>query len=425
MNERPDSAQADHIWPGFLSRLIDRLPVTLRPSLNQQISQWATLFPFEQDRLAQFMLGVQTFSPSALGALTKPLWVLEKKMGITVSNFSVASDTIGNASLLARSEYYAEWRREVQRVFEAVNAAAHESTPSQVASPRLILLILPRNLPVDPQSVWKQWDRRGREIKISGGSERLCELAVQGQRDNSLTSTSGSQQSNGQSSDLWLIDADTKLSSLLSPHSPISACSLSYANLKPFRDRFLAELNKAPKDIQATDEIIANLRGEAWDGWGLWPAEVASRPRLRKFVIDLFISGNGAVIFSNSFVEWAAAEALRRARPRTVVARFGMRSKPKPFTSIAIFENQQRISSLPDVDDPENSAIDAVILARYVWLTACRYPEQEQTFCLCVAEHGDSAFLIPPAGTSVGWNAEYPVAPEEIMPLTTVQCHFK
>jgi len=45
------------------------------------------------------------------------------------------------------------------------------------------------------------------------------------------------------------------------------------------------------------------------------------------------------------------------------VARFGMRSKPKPFTSIAIFENQQRVSSLPDVVDPANSAIDAVILA--------------------------------------------------------------
>ena len=80
----------------------------------------------------------------------------------------------------------------------------------------------------------------------------------------------------------------------------------------------------------------------------------------------------------------------------------------------AIFENQQRVSSLPDVDDPENSAIDAVILARYVWLTACRYPEQEQTLCLCVSEHGDSAYVIPPAGRSLGWSPERPIAPEEL-----------
>ncbi len=414
MNEQPDKAQADASSLDSYRGSIERLPVTLRPSLNQQAVQWATLFPFEQNRFAQFMKGVEAFSPSALAVLTEPLWALEKRMGITLSNFSVASDTIENASLLARSEYYAEWRREVQRVFEAVNAAARESTPIQTAHSRLILLILPRSLPVDPLSVWKQWDRRGQEIKISSGSERLCALVVHGQAAISPIATLAAKQGSRESSDLWLIDAEGKLSSMLSPLSPLAACSLSYAALKPFRDRLLAELNKAPKDIQATDEIIANLRREAWDAWELWPTEVANQPRLRKFVIDLFLSGNGAVIFSNAFVEWAAAEAIRRARPRTIVARFGMRTKPKLFTSIAIFENQQRISSQPDVDDPENSAIDAAILARYVWLSACRYPEQEQTLCLCVAEHGDSAYVIPPAGKSLGLGSGHPIAPEEL-----------
>ncbi len=414
MNEWPGKAQADASSLDTYRRSIERLPVTMRPSLNQQMSQWATLFPFEQNRAAQFIGGVETFSPAALDALTEPLWALEKKMGITLANFSVASDTIENASQLARSAYYAEWRREVQRVFEAVNAAARESTPMQPSYPRLILLFLPRSLPVDPLSAWKQWDPRGHEIKIPGGSERLCELALQGRTGLSSIASLAARQGSRESSDLWLIDAEAKLSSMLSPLSPMNACSLSYAALKPFRDRFLAELNKAPKDIQATDEIIANLRLASWDAWGLWPAEVANQPRLRKFVIDLFLSGNGALIFSNAFVEWAASEALRRARPHTIVARFGMRSKPKPFTSIAVFENQQRISSLPDVDDPENSAIDAVILARYVWLSACRYPEQEQTLCLCVAEHGDSAYAIPPAGKSLGWSPQHPVTPEEL-----------
>jgi hypothetical protein len=91
-----------------------------------------------------------------------------------------------------------------------------------------------------------------------------------------------------------------------------------------------------------------------------------------------------------------------------------MRSKPKPFTSIAIFENQQRVSTLPDVDDPENSAIDAAILARYVWLAASRYPEQEHTLCLCVSEHLNSAYMILPPGRSLGWSPERPVAPEEL-----------
>jgi hypothetical protein len=91
-----------------------------------------------------------------------------------------------------------------------------------------------------------------------------------------------------------------------------------------------------------------------------------------------------------------------------------MRSKPKPFTSIAIFENQQRVSSLPDVDDPENSAVDAVILARYAWLAASRYPEQQQTLCICVSEHCDSAYAILPAGKSLDWSPQHPIASEEL-----------
>ncbi|MGD0732121.1 MAG: hypothetical protein ABR956_12725 [Terracidiphilus sp.] len=302
----------------------------------------------------------------------------------------------------------------MQKIFEAVNAAARDTAPAQSQSTRLILLFLPGNLPVDPQSAWKQWDPRGHEIKISGDSGRLCELVMQGKPGLSSIASLAAGQRSADNSDLWFIDAEGKLASLLPSQSSIAGASLSYTALKPFRDKFLTELNKTPKDIEATDEIISSLRLESWNGWDLWPPEIAGQPRLRKFVIDLFLSGNGAVIFSNSFVEWAVAESLRRARPRIIVARFGMRSKPKPFTSIAIFENQQRVSSLPDVDDPENSAIDALILARYVWLTASRYSEQQQTLCLCVAEHGNSAYAILPPGKTMGLSLEHPLKPEEL-----------
>ena len=413
MNESPRTSQTEASAVAAYRRVIEQLPLTMRPALNQQLTEWETLFPFEQNRAASFMKGVETFSPSRLDVLTAPLRAIEMKMGVKNWGFSETHDTIENASQLARSAYYDEWRREVQRVFDLVNAAARVSTSIQPAHTRLMLLVLPRSLPVDPQSAWKQWDPRGHEIKISGDSERLCALALQGPQSLAGIPTLSAEQG-VDSSDLWLIDADLKLGSLLPHLSPIAASSLGYAALKPFRDRFLAELNKAPKSIRATDDIVASLRLESWDGWGLWPAEITSQPRLRRFVIDLFLSGNGALIFSNAFVEWAVSEALRRARPRAIVARFGMRSKPKMFTSIAVFENQQRISSLPDVDDPENSAVDAVILARYAWLAASRYPEQEQTICLCVSEYRDSAYVILPAGRSLEWNPERSTTPEQL-----------
>jgi len=359
------------------------------------------------------MRGVETFTPSGLDDLIAPLKALEMKMDVKSWSFSEANDTIENASQLARSEYYGEWRKEVQRFFDAVNYASREPVRIEVEPTRLIMLILPKYLPVDPLSAWNHWDARGHEIRISGDSSRLCELAMKGLPNLSSPSKLTSQQGEIANSDLWLIDADGTVCSQL-PSSWNAGSVLNYAALRPFRDRFLAELNKAPKDIHATDEIISTLRIKAWDGWGLWPAALAGNLQLRRFVIDLFLSGNGAVIFSNSFVEWAASEALRRARPQMLVARFGARSKPKLFTSIAIFENQQKISSLPDVDDLENSAIDAAILARYVWLAISRYPEQKNTICLCVSEFGNIAYMILPEEKGIGRSPERTMAPEEL-----------
>lgn len=412
MDEQGKSMQADESSLAAYRQLTERLPLTMRPSLNQRLAAWNTLFPFERNQLAQFMQGVQSFQPAAFEALTAPLTALEMKMGVEHWTFSLTSDTMENASLLARSEFYGEWRSEVQKVFEAIHVAGRGAAPAQDGHGRLILLVLPECLPIDSPLAWKPWDPRGREFKIAGDSRKLCELVTQGQSGLPGIGALLASQGCALDSDMWLIDAEAKLGGLTSTAAPTAPCALSYATLKSFRDKFLAEINMAPKNIQASDQLLAAVRHEDWDRW--WHAELAGQERLRNFVIDLFLSGNGALNFSNAFVEWAASEALRRARPRVMVARFGLRSKPKPFTSIAIFENQQRISTLPDVDDREGSAVDALILARYVWLSASRYPEQELTCCLCVSESRNSVFLIAPPGRSPQWSPQYPVRLEDI-----------
>jgi len=103
------------------------------------------------------------------------------------------------------------------------------------------------------------------------------------------------------------------------------------------------------------------------------------------------------VIFGNSFVEWAASEAFRRARPSFLAARFGVRSKPKPFTGVAIFENPEQVNPLPAVDDLEGSVADAQILAFYIWLAASRFEEyRNSTVCVCIAENIAQARLVAP-----------------------------
>lgn len=407
MNPNADAAQL-----AAYRTLIERLPVTMRPSLNQQLAGWESLFPFERKQLTSFLHGLASFQPSALAALIQPLKSLEAKMGVEHWNFSQSGDTMENASMLARSEHYAEWRQEVQRIFEAVNAAGRDSTSEPTKQKRLILTVLPESLPIEPMTAWKSWDRRAQGFKIEGDSRRVSEMFIQGHGDHPGIAALLARQGSVEESDLWLIDADEEFNRYQSETERQSTSSLSYAVLKPFRDKFLADVNTVPKNIEATDQTLAGLRHRDWGP--LWPADSPARARLRSFVVDLFLSGNGALIFSNAFVEWAASEALRRARPRVIVARFGLRSKPKPFTGIAIFENQQQISALPDVDDPEGSATDALILARYIWLAALRYPEQDQTCGLCISEQEKSAYLIVPEGAALPWGADRPATPEEL-----------
>jgi hypothetical protein len=135
----------------------------------------------------------------------------------------------------------------------------------------------------------------------------------------------------------------------------------------------------------------------------LCPPEVASDPAIQEFVRALFLSGNGALIFGNSFVEWAASEVIRRARPRFLAVRFGVRSKPKPFTSVAVFENPDRVNPLPSVDDEAGSATDAQILAAYIWYSALRYEEyRRSTVCICLAGSLSEAYVVAPPDFALG-----------------------
>ena len=386
---------------------IKRLPVTLRPSLNGQLAEWDTLFPFERERVQEFMRGVASLDPSALNALFDPLRKIEDRMGVDRWDFSESANTMENASLLARSAYYAEWRDQVRRIYSAVEAAARTAIEPPIPLPRLIVAVLPASLPYDRNTIWNKWGDRGVELSIDGDASRIPALLLGG--SSSIPATLAKQGS-GDNSDLWLIDAGSVLAGM--PATTAPAASLSYSALRPLTDRVLAQVNTVPKNIEATDQTLAAIRKQDWGPY--WPAELASQTQLRRFVIDLYLSGNGALIFSNAFVEWAASEAIRRARPRVLIARFGMRAKPKPFTGIAIFENQQRISTLPDVDDPQGSAVDASILARYILLSAQRYPEGAQTAFLCIAESAQSVYLVVPEPFRTAWRNASNIVPEEI-----------
>ena len=141
---------------------------------------------------------------------------------------------------------------------------------------------------------------------------------------------------------------------------------------------------------------------------------------MREFVRTLFLSGNGSLLFGNSFVEWGASETLRRAQPQVLIASFGVRKKLKPFSSVALFEDQGRSNPVPDEDDPAGSLVDAGVLSRYVCLgpqrVAC-YPGH--TVTVMAAFDSNRVLVLSPqaAGFQNSAFQNAPTAPQDLTAL--------
>jgi hypothetical protein len=409
--ERTHVSDAHDKFPEQLQRALDqgllkRLPRTFLPFTGQQLHDWSYLFPYERQSVVHLLLFLASLSQAELAALFREVLQLEEKMGVRNWQFSTEEQTILNASLLARSPYYQDWRKAVQKVFDAAQAhAAREDTPKP-SRHRLILLVMPQELPLDSTTVWRRWQSVGHPVKLAEAnaqehrSPAQVLLAAPGTERSAGLLNIVTRRPGGTAAECWILDAGHELVEWVLANEPVEAGNcpatlLSYERLAGFREQFSHEINTMQKDLSAADAVYDRLRKVDVTPW--CPPEVAAVPVIREYLRSLYLSGNGALIFGNSFVEWGASEALRRARPDFLVARFGVRSKPKPFTSVAVFENPDQINPLPAVDDLPGSALDVQELAFYVWLAANRYDEyRNNTACVCLAESLSEAYVIAP-----------------------------
>ncbi len=90
------------------------------------------------------------------------------------------------------------------------------------------------------------------------------------------------------------------------------------------------------------------------------------RSRAQPLSAQLLTEGSGTQVFATTFVQWAAREALRRAQPLTLFARFAPRQREKPMNEL-LAEAQRK----PELD-PKARLVDADMGAYYTWLNQQR-----------------------------------------------------
>ena len=372
--------------------LLQRLPRTFVPALNEQIDKWDRLFPVEQRTLRDQLDYLAGLSSRDFDGLFRPVKDLEAKMQLPAWEASSRRIGISETSLLVRSPYYPQWRSQVEKVFAQIDDGI-EAGKSRKPRRGVVVCLLPAGLPLPPGNPWPRLAQSGRTIELrapfNDGAEQFL-LALARHTDSAADPAERT----------WVFETGDALGHTLASGAD-GPTVLSFEALGPARKAFLQRLNVIGKDLHSADQAFDELR--RLDLASLLGKGIARDPRLSSFISDLLLSGNGALLFGNAFVEWGASEAMRRAQPQLLICSFGIRRRLKPFSSVAVFEDQGRANPAPEQDDAPSSLIDAQILAEYVYLSSARLPSY--------AGHTLGVFAVQDSGTvqvlgpspSAGW----------------------
>lgn len=365
--------------------LLAKLPRTFVPALNEQMRNLDSLFPAEQRSIGEQVDWLARLPDARFRELFEPLKALEAKMDLPAWDVNTERLTIRDTGILVRSPYYPQWRSDVADIFQKIEAGVNSERKTPPAN-RLVLCVLPGGLPLRSEALWPRLEKQGRWIGIEKPFGQMLEpfaVAVASRRP-----AAGLEPIER----TWALEYRSQLSGAQA-FAPASV--LSFDALGPVRREFLLRLNTIHKDLRSADAVLEDLH--RMDIHKLLPVGVEQEARTREFIRNLFLSGNGSMLFGNSFVQWGAAEVIRRAQPQALLCCFGIRPKLKPFSSVVLFEDQNRANPVADEPDPEGSLADTRLLTEYVYLSASQHPAfAGRTVHLFAVPEWNSVLLLAP-----------------------------
>lgn len=183
----------------------------------------------------------------------------------------------------------------------------------------------------------------------------------------------------------WYIDGGTNGLS-----SSAGLTCMSYDALQSVRNALVTKMRAVMQPGGGGPEVLrtmlAQMRPEELGLVATGDAAVLTR-----FQVSILTEGSGTQLFSTTFVQWSAREALRRAQPLTLLARFAPRQREQSMKELLAGVEQR------PVPDPEGSLIDADMGAYYTWVNQQRLPGAEQSSFLAWFENHQEALAISPA----------------------------
>lgn len=371
--------QAKALAIGHLE-VLRRMPLALLAVILREMIDYDWRFPIEQRVLSRQLNYLDTLQPASFAALMAPFVAVQLPNQMNEIDWVNQPQRFSEqlSALLWSTQQLEGYRQAALQYQKRLQQSLIEKPP---AIPRFTIVIVGQGVSETNLSLFRLLRPHGTffsAVQANHGLETLIQFV------------NARAQKYPESYAHWYIDGG-KPDPTCGPQQGITLTS--YYAMAPAALKELNLMNgfveKASKNNPIGPEAVSSFMG------ALTPADLGLRESaddaaLRHFEVNLLTEGAGTQVFSTTFVQWAAREAMRRAQPITMLARFAPRQRMAPMNELL------KRNPLTQVTDPEGSLIDADMGAYYTWINQSRLAGAEQARFLAWYEAHNIAVAIAP-----------------------------
>lgn len=349
--------------------LLRQLPIAFLPLLLREIIAYDWKFPVERRELDQQVEFLARQGTTQLNSLTAPfagLKVDEKLTQLDWVNVPAEFSEQLSAHLWATNQINAFRQASIDYV-QKLNLAKADVAPPV---PRLAMVLVGKGAETAREPLFRKLKPSGTLFTNVDASEGLASFfAVLEKRATAHPAEFAH----------WYIDGGN-----LETQKPAWTC-VSYNALQPVSKALLEKMTRVMQPGGGGPEKLrSELQRMQPSDLGFGSGE---SPVLSRFQLSLLTEGSGTQLFSTTFVQWTAREALRRAQPWTLLARF----QPRRRESVV-----GRPGSNADQLDADGALVDAEMGAYYTWINQQRLANSKDAGFIAWHEgHGQAVALGP------------------------------
>jgi len=353
--------------------VLQTLPLSFLPSLLREVIEYDYKFPAERLALERELANLASLSTEQRGEWFSEL--AQIKLAAALERF----DWVNQPAQFVEQLSSHLWTTHQQDAFRKAatdyfDRLARAIPAVQPEIPRVGIAIVGQGVSTSEYPLFRKLRPHGAfytKVDPKNGLEVLLAFAAQRAKAHPATYAH------------WYIDGGRNV-----PHDA-ALTSVSYAALEPARNLLLAKVQKHSASPGMGPENLRTAMA------ALQPSDLQldkiADPVLSRFELKVLTEGSGTQIFSTTFAQWAAREALRRAQPLTLVVRFAPRQRQRPMNEMLAVTKE----SLGD--DPAGSLVDADMGAYYNWLNQQRLSGAAQSSFIAWFEDHQTAIAIGPA----------------------------